>query len=134
MSYDQKYRRTYYLLHKKQEKQYRKQYHQEHIQQERVSQRLYGRMVLADDKLVVLSYYGKEGKLQCCWPDCDIIDPDMLSLDHIKDDGAEHRRRVKGASGRNLYRLLRRDGFPEGYQTLCMNHQFKKELMRKREE
>ena len=126
MSYDKAYRRKYYLLHREQEKKYRTSYHQSHLRQERASQGRYGRVTLAEDKIAVLSHYGKEGNLQCCWPECVIIDPDMLSLDHIKNDGGEHRRRVKGASGRYLYHLLIRDGFPEGYQTLCMNHQFKK--------
>jgi len=29
---------------------------------------------------------------------------------------------------------LKRDGYPEGLQTLCHNHQWKKEILRRRED
>ena len=83
-------------------------------------------------KLEVLTHYGKDGRLQCCWPDCEVIDPDMLTADHIENDGAKHRK--KEGSGSALYAWLRRNGYPKGFQTLCGNHQWKKELMRRREQ
>lgn len=85
----------------------------------------------AQVKLEVLSYYGKEGRLQCCWPDCGVIDPDMLSLDHVNNDGQIDRKQGKG--GIKLYRVLRTEGYRPGFQTLCHNHQWKKEIMRRRE-
>ena len=81
-------------------------------------------------KLDALSHYGKNGKLQCCWPDCDIIDVDMLSLDHINDDGA--RTRKTQGTGEKLYLFVRKNGYPDGFQTLCHNHQWKKEINRRR--
>lgn len=88
-------------------------------------------------KLFVLTHYGLNGRLQCCWPDCGVTDLDMLSLDHINNDGAEHRRQVWGDSrgwgGQALYRQVFRNNFPKTFQTLCCNHQMKKELLRKRE-
>ena len=48
-----------------------------------------------------------------------------LSLDHIDDDGAE-KRRAGEASGNALYRWLRQNNYPEGYQTMCMNCQYAK--------
>ena len=130
MSYDKAYRRRYYLLHAEEEKQFRQQYYRDHPHQDKAYQKRYGRAVRAHMKLAVLSHYGKEGKLQCCWPECVVVDPDMLSLDHIANNGGDHRRKVKGASGCMLYRMLMKEFFPKGYQTLCLNHQFKKELMR----
>ena len=86
-----------------------------------------------DIKLKTLSRYGFNGKLQCCWPDCRVNDIDMLSLDHIYNNGREDRKNWKSPAGVNFYRRLIKKGFPEGFQTLCLNHQSKKELMRRRE-
>lgn len=82
-------------------------------------------------KIEVLSHYGKDGCLLCCWPDCNVADVDMLSLDHINDDGkAERDAGIRG--GVEGYRRIKSQGFPKKYQTLCYNHQFKKEMLRKR--
>lgn len=73
-------------------------------------------------KIEVLTYYGK-GKLACIR--CGYSDLRALSIDHIKDNGAEERRKDKTAStGTWFYSRLRRRGYPQGYQTLCMNCQF----------
>lgn len=83
-------------------------------------------------KKEVLSHYGRDGKMQCAWHDgCEITDPDMLSIDHIDNSGGQHRKAGQ-QGGRNLYVKLKNDGFPPGYQTLCHNHQWKKEIARKR--
>ncbi len=78
-------------------------------------------------KLIVLTHYGKDGIMQCCWPDCNVIDPDMLSIDHIANDGAERRRNGE-PSGNGFYSWIRSMGFPGGLQTLCFNHQMKKRI------
>lgn len=80
-------------------------------------------------KIQILMHYGKNGKLQCCWPNCSITDTDMLTLDHINDDGAEHRRAL---GKRSLLYWIRNQGFPKIFQTLCHNHQWKKEMARRR--
>lgn len=90
------------------------------------------RLTQRDKKTKVLSHYGREGKLQCCWSGCEIVDLDMLTLDHIDDNGAEHRK-VYSKSGRGggtvLYTSLIRNNFPKGFQTLCANHNLKKHIM-----
>lgn len=78
-------------------------------------------------KIQTLSYYGPKGTLQCCWPGCQITDPDMLSLDHINNNGSEERKIYN--SGVTFYGRLRKMGYPQGYQTLCHNHQWKKQIM-----
>jgi hypothetical protein len=80
-------------------------------------------------KLEVLTHYGPKGSLGCCGEACTVVDVDMLSLDHINNDGAAHRRVVgKNKTGEKMYRLVKSEGFPSGFQTLCMNHQTKKKL------
>jgi hypothetical protein len=78
-------------------------------------------------KVKVLTHYGPGHTLKCCWDGCNVSDIDMLSLDHIYNDGAEDRRESAGGSGDALYRKVEREGFPERFQTLCFNHQMKKE-------
>jgi hypothetical protein len=54
----------------------------------------------------------------------------MLSLDHVNNDGSKDRKR---GTGNNLYLSVEREKYPDGFQTLCHNHQWKKEIMRRRE-
>lgn len=58
---------------------------------------------------------------------CGEIDPAVLTIDHIFDDGAEERKiRYSGAS---FYRFLKKQGFPKDrYQLLCMNCNFRKRV------
>ena len=55
----------------------------------------------------------------------------MLSLDHIYNDGSADRKNKP--TGDNFYRFLEKEKYPEGFQTLCMNHQYKKEILRRKE-
>lgn len=78
----------------------------------------------------VLTHYGHGGKLQCCWPGCEVTDLDMLSLDHIHDDGAAHRKAL--GLGTRMYQWAKSHDFPKDVlQTMCCNHQMKKEVMRR---
>jgi hypothetical protein len=81
-------------------------------------------------KNIVLHHYGRH---RCAWRGCTVIDADMLTLDHVADDGAKQRKK-KRRLGVVLFGWLIKLGFPEGYQVLCGNHQLKKELMRRRGE
>ena len=77
-----------------------------------------------------LSHYGPNGELRCSWAGCLVNDVDMLTLDHINNNGAEERRNIR--VGWSIYLYLRRKEYPAGYQTLCWNHQWKKELDHRR--
>jgi hypothetical protein len=56
---------------------------------------------------------------------------DFLTLDHIHNDGAKHRREIStsrygkyhtsGGHGKSLYLWLKRNGYPNVVQVLCMN-------------
>lgn len=64
----------------------------------------------------VLDHYGRE--CACCGESIDLF----LTIDHINNDGAEHRKRdLYGIGGNVLYRWLVRKSFPPGFQTLCYN-------------
>jgi hypothetical protein len=52
-------------------------------------------------------------------------DIDCLTLDRIK--GGHGRNATKwGSGGQRTYRILKKKGYPKGWQVLCMNCQFKK--------
>ena len=43
----------------------------------------------------------------------------FLTIDHIENDGACHRRRVGFSTG--FLKWLKRNGYPKGFQVLCSN-------------
>jgi hypothetical protein len=57
---------------------------------------------------------------------CGVTEPSFLSIDHVYNDGAEHRREENLKTTQQLMAWLRREGFPEGFQILCMNCQWGK--------
>lgn len=132
--YDAAYHHKYYLDHKETRDARSRRWRKEHPEQ---TTQIHRRRILKL-KCEVLSHYGPEGRLQCAWPNCGITDIDMLTLDHLANDGARERREVRGVSkggaGKIQYERVKRQQFPAGYQTLCCNHQSKKELMRRRGE
>lgn len=62
----------------------------------------------------VFAHYGGE----CAA--CGIADRDVLTIDHIDQNGAKHRESGVG-SGRFFHKWLVDNGFPPGYRTLCFN-------------
>lgn len=75
----------------------------------------------------VLNAYGGM-KCACCGE----TEETFLSLDHVNNDGAEHRRVLSGKTERSggittqLYNWLKRNNYPSGFQVLCMNCNFSK--------
>ena len=65
----------------------------------------------------VLSAYC-EADIVCA--QCGFTDVRALQLDHIDGGGAKQVRELKGR-GWTLYRWLRKNNFPQGYQVLCAN-------------
>lgn len=61
-----------------------------------------------------LDYYSR-GKLCCnC---CGEKTYPFLVIDHVNNDGAEHRREI----GSQIYQWLKKNNYPEGFQVLCVN-------------
>lgn len=110
--------------HQEEKRLYNKQYYQEHreeiLQRHKVNSRIYCR----DLKWEILVHYSENG-----YPACKMCGEQRLpclSIDHINNT------KIKGhRSGFYLYMWLRKNGFPEGFQVLCMNCQFLKEHERR---
>lgn len=68
----------------------------------------------------VINFYGGECVV------CKEKNIEFLQIDHIYNDGAKHRRDTGRAS---IYRLLKKNNFPSGFQVLCANHNLKKRLL-----
>jgi len=73
-------------------------------------------------KIEVLTHYGKG---ECACVVCKYNNLDALSIDHINGNGNVHRQTLgNNQTGNHFYLWLKRNGYPEGYQTLCMNCQW----------
>jgi hypothetical protein len=75
-------------------------------------------------RLQCLTHYSN-GELKCA--DCNLNNLDVLVIDHINNDGNQHRKKI-GGGGINTYRWLIKQGFPTGYQVLCHNCNWLKQL------
>lgn len=53
---------------------------------------------------------------------CGTTDRDVLQIDHVEGGGRAHLKEI----GEPLYRWLRKQGYPPGYQVLCANCNVKK--------
>lgn len=73
-------------------------------------------------KATVMNHYGGTPAICACCGESAI---EFLTIDHIDGRGSEHRDKI-GRDGSSLYVWLIRNGFPEGFQVLCMNCNFSK--------
>ena len=134
MSYSGEQRKIYERLRYANNPKVRERQHSRYVKNAdkiKARHRIIGKAYRQNRKLEVLTHYGKNGRLQCCWQDCEINDPDLLTIDHIQNDGGCQRRNGQGL-GLKLYTDLRKRNYPDGFQTLCWNHQMKKEILRRR--
>ena len=80
------------------------------------------------NRLMAMRHYsgGEEPFCRCCGEDV----LRFLTLDHINDDGAKHRRKLSGRSkgGTGDYSKIRLAGYKAGLQVLCWNCQWGKRL------
>jgi hypothetical protein len=93
-------------------------------------------------KLEVLMHYSNKLVPECAnlfnMHETPFTDVDCLSIDHINgrnhlpDEERAAKDRGENLKGSSFYRWLRKNNYPQGYQVLCMNCQYKKEILRKR--
>lgn len=69
------------------------------------------------------AYEAYGGKRCVC---CGETTEQFLSIDHVHNDGAKHRREEMNGSSTAIYRWLKKNGYPPGFQVLCMNCNFGK--------
>ena len=74
---------------------------------------------ISEIRLEVFTYYGGGN---CACIKCGFSDIRALSIDHI--GGRDSQPHARAIAGENIYRWLRNQDFPAGYQTLCMNCQY----------
>jgi hypothetical protein len=67
-------------------------------------------------RMEVLNAYGAQ--CQCCGEDQE----EFLCIDHVDGGGRNHRKEI--GTGDSVYRWLRQEGYPPGYQVLCHNCNF----------
>jgi len=63
----------------------------------------------------VFTHYG--AKCACCGES----EQSFLTIDHINGDGAAQRRNARLTAGKNYYRYIIQQGFPDDLQLLCWN-------------
>jgi len=69
----------------------------------------------------IITYYGGDPP-KCAICECDLYE--VLSVDHLFNNGANHRRQV----GSNIYASIKKDNFPQEFQVLCRNCNWLKNL------
>ena len=81
------------------------------------TRRVHARRHNKDIRMQILEHYG--ASCACCGEQQVLF----LDVDHIDNNGAEHRRSIshEGFSGTTFYRWLVRNHFPDGFQLLCRN-------------
>lgn len=132
---DKEYHSEYYKSRAEKKKEWQRQYRITHreeraaslknwYQRHKEEQQDRAKKAQRELRLKVIMHYGG----RCAF--CGDSNINHLSIDHINNDGAEHRRKLFGegrsASGSKMYRWLASNNFPEGFQVLCHTHNSEK--------
>lgn len=113
----QKANRTKILAHKR-AYHHRKRTNPEWVNSERKRGREYWQLLRRE---VIKAYGGM--KCKCCGE----VEEQFLTIDHINNDGASHRRAIGGKNGNGkgmgarTWKWLKDNNYPKGFQVLCMN-------------
>jgi len=96
-------------------KEYYKDQHNKRIGYQRIAQRKFRKKY----KNLVFNHYG----WRCVCPNCPETNPAFLTIDHKNNDACKDR--IKGGGkrqgGNGMYSRIIKLGFPDTFQTLCMN-------------
>ncbi len=118
------YRKGYYQQHKERlrvvckinKERYREKYPEKYLE----NTRRYALVQRRKLKLEVFTHYSR-GLPRCA--SCDEGRLACLSIDHINGRSSEEKRKT-GLKGATFYRWLKVNGYPNGFQVLCMNCQW----------
>jgi len=119
------------IMNKGNRSKYLKQWHSEHSEHERQYYRVYAKSHRDENnlkmrryrlrvKLEVLSHYSNDNLRCSC---CGESTAEFLTLDHINGNGRKEKVQMglENKSSTAFYLLLKKRGFPSGYQVLCYN-------------
>lgn len=95
---------------------YMKSWRLKNREKRRPQRNTYARKRESMNRLEVLSHYSPSLTCQC--PTCKTNNSDMLTIDHINNDGKKHRLEI---NHRNIYHWLKNNNYPPGFQVLCWN-------------
>lgn len=108
-------RASYRKSYKEENWQYFKDYRINNLEKCRAYARKSQDKIRLATKAKVFEHYG----MQCaCCGESTLM---FLTIDHINNNGAEHRRKLKSAGGSSFFSWIVRNNFPDGFQTLCRN-------------
>lgn len=90
----------------------------------RARQSMYQKSSRFKFKMEAFTKYSTNGEIKCAT--CGFTDIRALTLDHIRNDGLNHKKTINARSPRQVtgtlvYRDLKKKGWPVGYQILCYN-------------
>ena len=91
-----------------------KRWIKEHPEKERE----YGRKYARNRKIRILEHYSQSPPFCAC---CGEKEIKFLTIDHINNDGSEHRKQLKGSGGTGLYGWIVKNKYPPIFQVLCFN-------------
>lgn len=74
-------------------------------------------------KKIIVWHYSR-GLMRCVC--CEEKEFQFLQVDHINNDGAQHRRELRYAYRNEMYEWLIKNNLPQGFQILCANCNFGK--------
>jgi hypothetical protein len=96
---------------------YNREWNKNRDEESKERKRQYNRELARKYHREAIQAYG--GFCTCCGE----TEMSFLQIDHINNDGAEHRKSINGVQ---LAPWLKRRGYPEGFQVLCVNCNFAK--------
>lgn len=67
------------------------------------------------NKIDAINTYGVV--CQCCGEN----NIHFLTIDHVNNDGAAHRKKIGNSGGSSFYSWIKKQGYPSGFQTMCFN-------------
>ena len=115
--YIKEYAKIYYQKNKERMNKRSKDYMNIHKERIKMQHKEYLKKLGADNRILVLSHYSNGiMKCACCKEDTF----EFLTIDHINNNGNIERKRIN-KKGFSFYCWLIKNGFPKGYQVLCMN-------------